>query len=78
MANNITGNAVGITGFTGTIQFSRINGNGIGIIATAGQIVQYDIITNNTTYGLHISGVANVRVFEDTFYQRDWRQYPDR
>ncbi len=68
LMNDINHNATGISGFTGTIQFSRIDNNGVGIVANANQIIQYNLIYNNQTIGLHITGVANVRVFQDTFY----------
>ncbi len=68
LANDINGNVVGISGFTGTIQFSRIDGNGTGIQATSNLTVLHNLIYNNTTVGLEISGVANVHTSDNTFY----------
>jgi Ca2+-binding RTX toxin-like protein len=68
LANDINGNTFGVYGFTGTIQFSRIDGNGTGIQATANLNVLHNLIYNNTTVGLEISGVSNVRTSDNTFY----------
>ena len=62
LMNDINNNTTGISGFTGTIQFSRIDNNGVEIVATLNQIIQYNLIYDNPTIGLQISGVANVRV----------------
>jgi Ca2+-binding RTX toxin-like protein len=68
LANDISGNVTGVSGFTGTIQFSRIDGNATGIAATANLNVLHDLIYNNTTVGLEVSGVANVQTSDNTFY----------
>lgn len=68
LANLIEGNGAGVSGFTGTVQYSRITGNGTGIVATNGLKVWHNLIYRNTSYGLLISGVADVRVYQNTFY----------
>jgi Ca2+-binding RTX toxin-like protein len=68
LANDISGNAVGIGGFTGTVQYSRIERNGIGIEATSNLLVIHNLITRNTTAGLDINGVTDIRTSDNTFY----------
>ena len=68
LANDINGNVTGVKNFTGTIQFSRIDGNGTGILATTNLSVLHNLIYNNTTVGLLISGVSNVGTSDNTFY----------
>ncbi|HTW68745.1 MAG TPA: right-handed parallel beta-helix repeat-containing protein, partial [Acetobacteraceae bacterium] len=68
LANDINGNVTGISGFTGTIQYSRIDGNGTGILATSNQQILHNLIYNNTTAGLLVSGVSNIETSDNTFY----------
>ena len=68
LANNINGNVVGVSGFTGTIQFNCIDNNGTGIEATSNLDVLHNLIYNNTSFGLLISGVTNVQTSDNTFY----------
>jgi hypothetical protein len=68
LANDIDNNTTGVSGFTGTIQFSSIADNGIGIEATSNLIVMHDLIYRNTTAGIDIDGVSDVRISDDTFY----------
>ena len=68
LANDISGNGTGVSEFTGTIQFNRIFGNVIGISATSNQQVLHNLIYDNTSVGLQVSGASNVRTSDNTFY----------
>jgi hypothetical protein len=68
LANVIAANGTGVQDFTGTIQYNRIAGNGIGISATAGQKIFHNILYRNTQTAVLVSGVADVRIFNNTFY----------
>jgi hypothetical protein len=68
LANRIENNLNGVANFTGTVQYSRIAGNTTGIVATSGMQVAHNLIYRNTTTGLLVSGVSDVRVYQNTFY----------
>ncbi len=67
-ANRIEDNGTGVSGFTGTVQFNRIAGNGTGIAATNGLAILHNLVYRNTTAGVLVSGVADVRIVSNTFY----------
>ncbi len=64
-ANVIEGNTTGVN-FNGTIQFNRIAGNGVGILATNTQIIVHNLIYQNTQDGILVDDVADVRIVSNT------------
>ncbi|MBL8338895.1 MAG: right-handed parallel beta-helix repeat-containing protein, partial [Rhodoferax sp.] len=68
LANRIEANQQGIANFNGTVQYSRIAGNTTGIAATNGLLVAHNLVYRNTGVGLLVSGVSDVRIYQNTFY----------
>ena len=68
LANRIEDNQTGVANFTGTVQYSRIAGNTTGIAATNGLQVAHNLVYRNSSHGLLVSGVSDVRVYQNTFY----------
>ena len=66
-ANLIESNITGVY-VTGTVQFSRIAENNVGIQATSGEIIEHDMIYRNTQEGVLVAGVSSVHIVNNTFY----------
>ena len=67
-ANIIEANTTGVSNFIGTIQFNRFAGNATAIVAVNGQKVFHNVFYRNTGYGVLVSGVSDVRIFNNTFF----------
>ncbi len=67
-ANLIELNGVGITGFSGPIEFNRIARNTIGIVAGSGQFIAHNLIYRNVQTAVSINAVTAVQVVNNTFY----------
>ena len=52
----------------GTIQFSRIGRNDIGIAATSGLNILHNLIYKNTTAGVSVNTKTDVRIVSNTIY----------
>jgi hypothetical protein len=67
-ANDIDANGVGVSGFTGTIQFNRFGANATAIAATSEQRILHNVFYRNSAHGVLVSGRNDVRIFSNTFY----------
>ncbi|MBI84895.1 MAG: hypothetical protein CMJ81_17005, partial [Planctomycetaceae bacterium] len=67
-ANRIEGNDFGVRAFVGTVQFNQIAGNVTGIEATSDQILLHNLMVDNTTTGILVSGQNDVRIVGNTIY----------
>ena len=67
-ANRIEANLTGVENFSGTIQFNRIAANGTAIRATSDQKVFHNLIYRNTSVGVLVDSVSDVRIVSNTFY----------
>ncbi|MCP4707532.1 MAG: hypothetical protein GY869_02815, partial [Planctomycetes bacterium] len=67
-ANLIEDNIMGVSGFSGTIQYNRIAGNTVGLSTTSDQKVFYNLIYRNQQYGIQVSGDEDVRIINNTLY----------
>ncbi len=68
LANLIENNATGVGSFTGTIQFSRIARNDVGIAATNGLIIIHNQVYKNTSIGIAVNADTDVRIVSNTIY----------
>ncbi|MCP3988946.1 MAG: hypothetical protein GY724_07720, partial [Actinomycetia bacterium] len=69
LANRVEANGVGVTNFTGSIQYNRIAGNTTsGIQAAGGQQISHNLIYRNGLAGILADGVDDVRIVSNTLY----------
>ncbi len=66
-ASLVERNAVGVE-MTGPIQYTRIGHNGIGIRASSGQRIHHNLVFDDATTGILVSGRQDVRIVSNTLY----------
>ena len=66
-ASLVERNTVGVE-TTGPIRYTRIGHNGIGIRASSGQRIHHDVIFDNASTGIEISGRQDVQIVSNTLY----------
>lgn len=64
-ANLIQDNLVGVL-FAGTVQYNYIAGNTVGIDAVGHQTITHNVLTDNSTVGIHVNGVTDARIVHDS------------
>src|SRR5205807_747044 len=65
-ANVIENNASSLF-FSGPVQFNRITGTTIGVVATNGQLIAHNIIYGVTQEAVLVAGKTGVRIIGNTF-----------
>ncbi|MEL6105485.1 MAG: right-handed parallel beta-helix repeat-containing protein, partial [Planctomycetota bacterium] len=67
-ANVIENNTTGVSGFTGLIQFNRLESNQTGIAATNDQTIFRNVFVHNAVAGIDTNGAADVRISANTMH----------
>ena len=65
--NVLAANAVTVN-FSGPIEFNQITRENIGIIASSGQLIAYNVFYDNTQSGVAVTGQTAVSIVNNTFF----------